>query len=191
VRYVREFWYTILSIVKGLWVTLIHLPKHAVTLRYPVERWQPPPRFRGLPALVYDDEKNDFACVACMACQNICPVQTIKVTPATDPETGKRTRKMAEFQLGADLCMFCGLCVEVCQFDAIAMSHRYELASVDKPGVIFDKQALRQTPREIEEWAPNLAEIRRRREEAKQRAAAERAAKPAQEAGGKDSPDTE
>jgi NADH-quinone oxidoreductase subunit I len=178
---IREFWYTILSMLKGLWVTLFHLPKHAVTLRYPVERWEPPPRFRGLPVLIYDDDNDDFACVACMACQNICPVQCIQVTPATDPETGKRTRKMAEFRLGANLCMFCGLCVEACNFDAIAMSHRYEMASVDKPGIIFDKHALQQTPEEAAAYAPILAEIRRKRQEEKQRAAAERAAKPNEE----------
>ena len=145
-------------------MTLIHLFRKPVTLRYPRERWEPPPRFRGLPVLIVDDEKNDFACVACMACKNICPVQCIAITPATDPETGKRTRSMAEFELGGNLCMFCGLCVEACNFDAIAMSHRYELASTDKQSIVYDKNALRQTLEEKAAWAPILAEIQRERE---------------------------
>ena len=171
-KLIREFIYTIASLGKGLWVTIVYLFQPKVTLRYPKERWDPPARFRGLPTLIYNSEKGDFACVACMACQTICPVQTITVTPATDPETGKRIpRTMAELRLNADLCMFCGLCVEACNFDAIWMSHRYEMATPNKAEVIYDKLRLRQTPDERRVW-----EIAKR--VAAEKAAAEAAANP-------------
>ncbi len=40
------------------------------------------------------------------------------------------------YEIGA--CMMCGLCVEACPFDAIEMSHDYELARIDPASLTVD-----------------------------------------------------
>ncbi len=38
--------------------------------------------------------------------------------------------------------MYCGLCVEACPFDALAMSDQFELASYDMPSLVYTKEQL-------------------------------------------------
>ena len=38
--------------------------------------------------------------------------------------------------------MYCGLCVEACPFDALAMSDQYELADYDLRNLVYDKERL-------------------------------------------------
>lgn len=143
----REGVYALVSVAKGLWVTLTYLPRKKVTLQYPTVKRQPDPRFRGLPVLVYDHDEDKFACTACMACQAACPTQTIKITVEKD-EAGKR--RMTEFDLNSSICMFCGLCVESCNFSAIEMSDRYELSVYDTAEYLYNKQGLKQTREEAQ-----------------------------------------
>jgi NADH-quinone oxidoreductase chain I len=145
IDHIKEAGYTVKSVAKGLWVTLTYLPRKKVTLQYPTVKRQPDPRFRGLPVLVYDYDKGRYACVACMACQVACPTQTIKITTEKD-ESGKR--QMTEFALNSAICMFCGLCVEACNYGAIEMSDRYEISVYETPGYLYDKERLKETPQE-------------------------------------------
>jgi NADH-quinone oxidoreductase chain I len=170
VGYVKEGVYSVVSVAKGLWVTLTYLPRKKVTLQYPTVKRQPDPRFRGQPVLVYDYQEGKFACTACMACQNACPTQTIKITTDKD-EAGKR--RMTEFEINSSICMFCGLCVEACNFAAIEMSDRYETSVYDPAGYVYDKEALKQTLEETKKpytWSVDHAvkqERARARAEAK------------------------
>ena len=61
------------------------------------------------------------------------------MTQANDPNTGKPVPAVAEFMIEYDACMSCGLCAEVCPFDAIKMDHEFELStsemSTNSPGI--------------------------------------------------------
>jgi len=41
-----------------------------------------------------------------------------------------------------DRCIFCGLCVESCNFDAILLNDEYELAMYSRKDFFFDKEKM-------------------------------------------------
>lgn len=97
---------------------------------YPEQRLKIPERFRFLPILIYDENKDKPRCTACGTCAKVCPPQCIWIVQAKTPE-GKLMPKPAQFYIDIDVCMNCGLCAEFCPFDAIKMDHRFELASYE------------------------------------------------------------
>ena len=88
------------------------------TVQYPEERLQLPQAFRNFPILLYDDATGHELCTSCFQCERICPPQVIHMSQATDPATGKAIPAVKEFVIEYDACMSCGLCAEVCPFDA-------------------------------------------------------------------------
>ncbi|RLI14363.1 MAG: ferredoxin [Candidatus Hecatellales archaeon] len=84
-----------------------------VTLKYPFERRDVPPRFRG--RLAWDAEK----CVGCGMCVQVCPAFALEMV-------GKGP--MAELRYYLNRCVFCSQCVESCPRDALSMTEEYELA---------------------------------------------------------------
>jgi NADH-quinone oxidoreductase subunit I len=66
-------------------------------------------------------------CTSCMLCVRECPTWCISLDShqAPDPETpaGARVRLinvLDDFRIDFSRCMSCGICVEVCPFDALA-----------------------------------------------------------------------
>ncbi len=58
------------------------------------------------------------------------PHLELDVTTAED-----KSKHIDRFGYEIVRCMMCGLCVEACPFDAITMSHEYELAVTDAAGL--------------------------------------------------------
>jgi NADH-quinone oxidoreductase subunit I len=82
-----------------------------------------PPRTRGVIALL---EEN---CTVCMLCARECPDWCIYIeahketTPPSGPGGRERQRNVLDrFAIDFSLCMYCGICVEVCPFDALFWS---------------------------------------------------------------------
>ena len=48
-----------------------------LTIQYPEERRLLPERFRYIPMLLWDTEKNEDRCTACGICAKVCPPQCI------------------------------------------------------------------------------------------------------------------
>ncbi|HEY8394798.1 MAG TPA: formate hydrogenlyase complex iron-sulfur subunit [Thermaerobacter sp.] len=90
-----------------------------VTTRYPQQRVEVAPGFRGKP--VYDFSR----CVACGACATACPPNAITLQQ-------DRERGVATWQLDYGRCIFCGRCEEVCPTGAIQLSDDFELASLSR-----------------------------------------------------------
>src|SRR5262249_28694703 len=112
------------------------------TVQYPEERLELPQAFRNFPILLFDDATGQELCTSCFQCERICPPQVIHMTQATDPATGKPVPAVSEVLIQTDAGMSCGLCAEVCPFDAIKMDHDFELATSDHPSMTVDKAGL-------------------------------------------------
>lgn len=131
------------GILKGLKVTLVALFKKPITVNYPVVKEEPHARARGVIAL--DEE----ACTSCMLCSRSCPDWCIYIEghkEAKAPEKpGGRVKVRAEldrFDIDYALCMYCGICVEVCPFDALFWTPEYEYSELDMGDLLHDKAKL-------------------------------------------------
>jgi NADH-quinone oxidoreductase subunit I len=132
------------GLLKGLAVTVKHLFKRPVTQMYPHERPVLAPRTRGVIALM------DENCTVCMLCSRECPdwciyIDSHKETVPPAKEGGRaRTRNVLDrFAIDFSLCMYCGICVEVCPFDALWWSPEFEYAEYEMPRLIHEMDKLR------------------------------------------------
>ena len=126
------------ALLHGLWITFRYFFTKPITLKYPEERWQPYPRFRGIQKLLRD-EQGRVKCVACSLCATVCPAQVIRVEAAEDESHQKYPRL---FELDAGRCIFCGFCEQACPMGAIMMTEGYELADYGRDKLMYDKERL-------------------------------------------------
>lgn len=160
-----------------------------LTIQYPEEKRLLPERFRYIPMLIWDSEKQEDRCTACGICAKVCPPQCIWIVRDSD-ENGKPVTRCSEFYIDAAVCMSCSFCVEFCPFDAIKMNHDYELAVYDRyPQLVYDMEELT-VPLEYYAalWPTQYEEEQARRkqeEEEKRRQEEEKAAKAAARAAAK------
>jgi NADH-quinone oxidoreductase subunit I len=174
------------GLLKGLGVTLKTMTRPAATRQYPHVKPDLPARTRGVIALI---EEN---CTVCMLCARECPDWCIYIDSHKEqvaPKEGgrARTRNMLDrFAIDFALCMYCGICVEVCPFDALHWSPEFEYAEHQIEKLTHEMDTLRTwaysvpAPDPLEEGAVEPKEIesaRKAREAvaAKAAAAAEQA----------------
>jgi NADH-quinone oxidoreductase subunit I len=154
------------GLLKGLGVTIKHLFQRPVTQMYPKERPVLAPRTRGVIALM------DENCTVCMLCSRECPdwciyIDSHKETVPPAKEGGRaRTRNVLDrFAIDFSLCMYCGICVEVCPFDALWWSPEFEYAEYEMPGLIHEMDKLRQwadtvpPPPALDDGADTIVEV--------------------------------
>src|SRR6266540_4193493 len=133
------------GLIKGLGVTLKHMLQRSITQEYPDEKPNLPPRTRGVIAL---KEEN---CTVCWKCSRECPDWCIYIESHKEthpPASGGRARSVKvldRFAIDYALCMYCGICVEVCPFDALFWSPEFEYAEYDIVELTHEKEKL-------EEW---------------------------------------
>jgi len=138
-RIVKKTISGIYNLLLGMRVTIKYFFKPAITLQYPKERWKMPERSRGMVGLITNSETGKLNCTACLICARNCPVRAIYVTQTKD-EAGKRVPH--EFIIEAGLCIYCGICEEVCPFSAIKLVPKYEFSAYDKKVFTHTKERL-------------------------------------------------
>ena len=148
-----------LGLIKGLLVTLRHLLSRSITQQYPHEKPDLPPRTRGVIALKPEN------CTVCWKCSRECPDWCIYIESHKEthqPASGGRARSakvLDRFAIDYALCMYCGICVEVCPFDALFWSPEFEYATYGIQELTHEKEALSDwtytvlPPPELEEGA--------------------------------------
>ena len=101
-----------------------------------------PASARGFIALIPD------ACTSCMLCVRECPSWCITLESHTenvsDPEA-RRPRSVSvldAFSIDYALCMYCGICVEVCPFDALEWTPAFDYGAADRSGLVQEKDEL-------------------------------------------------
>ncbi len=140
-RYFRNILMGFWNLALGLSVTTRYLFKKTNTQQYPEERMPLPERSRSMIKLIYDGEKDQFNCVACMMCAKACPNSCIKLEGVRGAD-GKR--RMTTFKLDFSTCIFCGYCVEACGFDALTfVSEEYENSVYKRGSLLQDEQAMK------------------------------------------------
>jgi NADH-quinone oxidoreductase subunit I len=133
------------GLLKGLATTARTLSRPTHTAEYPDTKPALPPRSRGVIALT---EEN---CTSCMLCARECPdwciyIDSHKETlPATTEGGRERQRNVLDrFAIDFSLCMYCGICIEVCPFDALHWSPEFEYAEIDIRDLLHEKDRLGQ-----------------------------------------------
>ncbi len=132
-----------LGLLKGMLVTAKHLFKRTAVIQYPDEKQDLPARTRGVIAL---KEEN---CTVCMLCARECPDWCIYIDSHKEElppkREGGRARKrnvLDRFAIDYALCMYCGICVEVCPYDALFWSREFEYAEFDIRHLTHEKEKL-------------------------------------------------
>jgi formate hydrogenlyase subunit 6/NADH:ubiquinone oxidoreductase subunit I len=133
------------GLIKGLGVTLKHMLRPAVTQQYPEVKPDLPPRTRGVIALKQEN------CTVCWKCSRECPDWCIYIEAHKEtnpPASGGKARSVKvldRFAIDFSLCMYCGICVEVCPFDALFWSPEFEYSEYSILDLLHERDRL-------EEW---------------------------------------
>jgi NADH-quinone oxidoreductase subunit I len=166
-----------IGLFKGLGLTLKTALSKPTTAQYPHVKPDLPPRTRGVIALM---EEN---CTVCMLCARECPDWCIYIdsrketVPAPGGGGRMRTRNTLErFAIDFALCMYCGICVEVCPFDALFWSPEFEYSTYSIRELTHERDQLRRwmdtvpPPPALEEGAVAPSEIEKGLEQARKEA---------------------
>ena len=138
-----------LAMVQGLLVTLKNLTKKPFTVQYPEERLKQHPRFRGEEFVWYEER-----CTGCASCAKYCPLGIIKIVTSpseTAPLQGDKYL-LEVFDINIAQCMFCGLCVEACPYDALFMGSGFEEGQYSRENMVITIDQLRQSNKHPSTW---------------------------------------
>ena len=137
------------AILQGLKITLSHLLKKKVTIKYPEQKRKFSPVYRGMHVLKRDD-KGAERCTACGLCAVACPAEAITMT-AEERKPGEeslyREEKYAsKYEINMLRCIYCGLCEEACPKEAIYLTDRLVPSEFTRDKFIWGKDKLVESP---------------------------------------------
>ena len=86
------------------------------------------------------------------------------------PEEGRSHRRkiVDSFEINLNRCILCGICVDVCNFDAIVMSHEHELSAYQRNGARMDLPDLLKIGQKFQRetaWIPPTQRAKQAQEE--------------------------
>ena len=143
------------GLIKGLGVTLGTMLRPAVTVQYPHVKEAPPTRARGVIALLEDN------CTVCMLCARECPDWCIyieghndKAPPRREGGNPRTVNILDRFDIDYSLCMYCGICVEVCPFDALFWSPEFEYSEPRLADLLHDEARLNEWMDTVPDFEP-------------------------------------
>ena len=89
---------------------------------------------------------HDDACTSCLICVRECPSQCIAIERHTEQVAeGRRPRTvhvLDAFSIDYALCMYCGICVDVCPTDALSWSAAADLAVTTREALVSKRDDL-------------------------------------------------
>jgi NADH-quinone oxidoreductase subunit I len=101
-----------------------------------------PPRSRGAIGLL---EEN---CTVCMLCARECPDWCLHIDSHKETVEGPdrpRVRNVLDrFAIDWSLCMYCGICVEVCPFDALFWTPEHDYPADEPKALVHEREQLRE-----------------------------------------------
>lgn len=128
---------------KGMATTARTLARPAHTRQYPHVEPDLPERSHGVIALLAEN------CTSCMLCARECPdwciyIDSHKETlePTTEGGRARQHNVLDRFDIDFSLCMYCGICIEVCPFDALFWAPDFAYAEGDIRNLLHEKPRL-------------------------------------------------
>ncbi len=152
-----------IGVLRAMGTTLKTALRRPVTVQYPEVHLPIPERERAFPLLLWDHDVDEPFCTGCQACERACPVECMTVTMRDNPKfkTGesKRRKIVDTFWIDYGRYMRCNICVEVYNFDAIAMNNTWsgiERSAYDRRDLVMDMDELLAKSRagEVVRWVP-------------------------------------
>jgi NADH-quinone oxidoreductase subunit I len=126
-----------LSSIRTLWVTFLHLFHRSETVEYPEQMPYLAPRYRGRIILSRDPDGAE-RCVSCYLCAVACPVDCISLQ-----KTEEDGRWYPEyFRINFSRCIFCGFCEEACPTYAIQLTPDFEMGEYERHNLVYEKEDL-------------------------------------------------
>ncbi|MBS4043883.1 MAG: NADH-quinone oxidoreductase subunit I [Chitinophagaceae bacterium] len=133
------------NIIKGMFITFMHMFTKNPTIRYPEQKRTFSPVFRGLHVLNRDEEGRE-RCTACGLCAVACPAEAITMEAAErlpgEEHLYKEEKYAAKYEINMLRCIFCGLCEDACPKDAIYLSETFAPSNYTRKGFIYGKPDL-------------------------------------------------
>ena len=137
------------------WSGFRHLFHPRMTLRYPEQkldleglgyRYDPRqgvglPGFKGRHILYMDK------CTGCQLCAIACDGVAVAIDMQYVKKGKPQNKKDIWPAVDYGRCVFCGLCVDACPFDALYMTNDYELAAYDKMALKYTSEMLAVPPK--------------------------------------------
>ncbi len=89
---------------------------------------------------------HEDSCTSCLICVRDCPSQCIEIERHTEQIAEGRRPKTVHvldaFRIDYALCMYCGICIDVCPTDALNWSQTAELAVTSREALVSDRADL-------------------------------------------------
>ena len=142
-----SFWERLylINIIKGMFITFSHMFKKQPTIRYPEQKREFSPVFRGLHVLNRDEAGRE-RCTACGLCAVACPAEAITMEAAERQEGEenlyREEKYAAKYEINMLRCIFCGLCEEACPKEAIFLTDRIVTTEFERDEFIYAKDKL-------------------------------------------------
>lgn len=178
-NYFKNIYEAIVTVAKGMWITLKTFFTTPVTVQYPEENPSANPEefFREYegPLKPLSERYRGFLtvelniCTACEACARACPINCIVIEHVRGEKTevvskidGKKTPKLryaTRFDIDIGKCMYCGLCVEPCPTGAIHFTRTFEGACYTPDRLILhfvtaeEAEKIKEMAKQVEEAA--------------------------------------
>ncbi|MEO6902120.1 MAG: NADH-quinone oxidoreductase subunit I [Bacteroidia bacterium] len=133
------------AIFSGMIITLKHLFKKSVTIKYPEQTRPFSKIYRGQHVLKRDDAGAE-RCTACGLCAVACPAEAITMTAAErkpgEEHLYREEKYAAVYEINMLRCIFCGDCEEACPKEAIFLTDRKVDSLYKRNKFIFGKSIL-------------------------------------------------
>ena len=106
-------------------------------------------RFRGEEFSWYEQR-----CTGCASCAKYCPLGIIRIVTKPSGDAMQEGEKYAieVFDIDIGRCMFCGLCVEACPYDALHMGSGFEEGQYRRTDLVIGMERLKEAPKNPSTW---------------------------------------